>query len=127
MKTQNVEKSPIFQENKSSVIVKMYTMLYNICMYKIFQTEKYKKWFKKLRDKRAKFAIGQRLERIASGNFGDSKAVGDSVFELRIDISKGYRIYFKNNGNAIVILLVGGDKSTQDADIKTAKEMAKDF
>ena len=105
----------------------MYTMLYNIYMYKIFQTEKYKKWFKKLRDKRAKFAIGQRLERMTTGNFGDSKAIGDGVFELRIDIGKGYRIYFKNNGNAIVILLVGGDKSTQDADIKTAKEMAKEF
>ena len=58
---------------------------------------------------------------------GIQKQLEMGVFELRIDIGKGYRIYFKNNGNAIVILLVGGDKSTQDADIKTAKEMAKEF
>ena len=127
MKTQNVEKNPIFQENKSSVIVKMYTMLYNICMYKIFQTEKYKKWFKKLRDNFAKQNITWRIERMRNGNFGNSKSVGDGIFELKIDVGKGYRVYFMNKGEKIIILLVGGDKSTQDADIKAAKEMAKGF
>lgn len=91
-------------------------------MYKILQTETYKRWFKKLRDERAKFAIGQRIARMTVGNFGDSKSVGGGVFELRIDVGKGYRVYFTNNGKRIVILLAGGDKSTQDADIKTAKE-----
>ena len=62
-----------------------------------------------------------------NGNFGDSKTVGGGVFELRIDVGKDYRVYFKNNGKEIIILLVGGDKSTQEADIKAAKKMAEDF
>ena len=62
-----------------------------------------------------------------NGNFGDSKTVGGGVFKLRIDVGKGYRVYFKNNGKEIIILLVGGDKATQEADIKTAKKMAEDF
>ena len=96
-------------------------------MYKVLQTETYKKWFKKLRDNVAKYALGQRIERLKSGNFGDSKSVGDGVFELRVDVGKGYRVYFTNKGDEIVILLVGGDKSTQDEDIKTAKKMAKEY
>ena len=59
------------------------------------------------------------------GNFGDFKTVGGEVFEMRIDVGKGYRVYFTNNGKQIVILLVGGDKSTQDEDVKTAKKMAE--
>ena len=102
----------------------MYTILYSIIVYKVLQTETYKKWFKRLRDERAKFAIGQRIARMTVGNFGDSKTVGGGVFKLRIDVGKGYRVYFTNNGKQIVILLVGGDKSTQDEDIKTAKKMA---
>ena len=85
-------------------------------MYKILQTETYKKWFKKLKDQTAKFAIGQRLERMKVGNFGDSKTVGE-----------GYRVYFTNDGKEIIILLVGGNKTSQDSDIKTAKKMAKEF
>lgn len=96
-------------------------------MYKVLQTETYKKWFKKLRDNVAKQSITWRIERMKNGNFGDSKTVGGGVFELRIDVGKGYRVYFKNNGKEIIILLVGGDKSTQEADIKTAKKMAEDF
>ena len=107
------------------LIDKLYTVVYIIIMHKVLQTETYKKWFKKLRDEKAKFAIGQRIGRMKDGNFGDSKTVGGGVFELRIDVGKGYRVYFTNNGKRIVILLVGGDKSTQDADIKTAKKMAE--
>lgn len=96
-------------------------------MYNVLQTETYKKWFKKLRDNVAKQSIILRIERMKNGNFGDSKTVGDGVFELRIDVGKGYRIYFTNRNNKIVILLVGGDKSTQNEDIKTAKKMAKEY
>lgn len=96
-------------------------------MYKVLQTETYKKWFKKLRDNIAKFAIGQRIERLKTGNFGDSKGIGGGVFELRVDVGKGYRVYFMNKDKEIVILLVGGDKSTQDEDIQTAKKMAKEY
>ena len=96
-------------------------------MVKVVQTETYKKWFKKLKGYTAKFAIGQRIERMQQGNFGDSKSVGDGVFEVRVDVGKGYRVYFTNDGKEIVILLVGGDKSTQDSDIAKAKKMAKEF
>ena len=96
-------------------------------MYKVLQTETYKKWLKRLRDNIAKQNIIMRVERMKNGNFGDSKTVGDGVFELRIDVGKGYRVYFMNKGKEIIILLVGGDKSTQDEDIQTAKKMAKEY
>lgn len=96
-------------------------------MYRVLQTETYKKWLEKLRDNVAKQNILWRIERMRNGNFGDSKSVGDGVFELRINVGKGYRVYFTNDGKEIVILLIGGDKSTQENDIKKAKKMAKDF
>ena len=95
-------------------------------MYEVLQTKLFSKWLKKLKDNIAKIAIVRRLGRLENGNFGDSKFVGDNVFELRIDVGKGYRIYFTNKEKEIVILLVGGEKSTQDEDIKKAKEMAKE-
>lgn len=94
--------------------------------YEIRQTKIFSKWFIKLKDTVAKVAIAKRIVRLENGNFGDSKSVGDCVFELRIDVGKGYRVYFTNDGKEILILLVGGDKSTQDEDIKTAKKMAKE-
>lgn len=100
-------------------------MVYNISMrYEVRQTEEFSKWLKKLKDAVAKVAIARRIDRMKEGNFGDSKSVGGGVFELRIDVNKGYRVYFTNKDNRIVILLVGDDKSTQDEDIKTAKKMA---
>ena len=94
--------------------------------YEVRQTKVFSKWFKKLRDTVAKVAIAKRIVRLKDGNFGDSKSVGGGVYELRIDVGKGYRVYFTNKNNKIVILLVGGDKSTQDEDIKTAKKMAEE-
>lgn len=94
--------------------------------YEVRQTVDFSKWLKKLKDNIAKVAIARRIARIQDGNFGDSKSVGDGVFELRIAVSKGYRIYFTNKDNKVVFLLVGGDKSTQEEDIKTAKRMAKE-
>ena len=95
--------------------------------YEVRQTEEFSKWLKKLKDAVAKVAIARRIDRMKEGNFGDSKSVGGEVFELRIDVGKGYRVYFTNKNNKIVILLVGGDKSTQDEDIKIAKKMVKEI
>ena len=95
--------------------------------YEVRQTEKFSKWLKKLKDAVAKVAIARRIDRMTDGNFGDSKSVGGGVFELRVDVGKGYRVYFTNKNNKIVILLVGGDKSTQDEDIKIAKKMVKEI
>ena len=95
--------------------------------YEVRQTEEFSKWLKKLKDAVAKVAIARRIDRMKEGNFGDSKSVGGEVFELRIVVGKGYRIYFTNKNNKIVILLVGGDKSTQDEDIKIAKKMVKEI
>lgn len=94
--------------------------------YEIRQTKKFSKWLKNLKDSIAKIAIARRIVRMEEGNFGDSKSIGDKVFELRIDVGKGYRIYFTNKNCKIVFLLVGGDKSTQDKDIDAAKKMAEE-
>ena len=102
-------------------------MVYNTSVnYEVRQTKEFSKWLKKLKDALAKVAIIRRLDRMKEGNFGDSKSVGSGVFELRVDVGKGYRVYFTNKNNRVVILLVGGDKSTQEEDIKTAKKMAEE-
>ena len=93
----------------------------------IRQTENYKRWFSKLRDTRARARIDIRIRRAALGNFGDSKSVGSGVNELRIDYGPGYRIYFTFIGKEIVVLLAGGDKSTQHKDIRKAKELASEL
>ena len=95
-------------------------------MYEVRQTSVFSNWLKKLKDNVAKVSIARRIVRLENGNFGDSKSVGEGVFELRIDIGQGYRVYFTNKDNTIIILLVGGDKSSQDKDIKAAKDMAKE-
>ena len=84
-------------------------------------------WFDSLRDIRAKAKIRARLDRVEAGNLGDCKSVGDGVFELRIDYGSGYRIYFGQQGSTVIILLCGGDKSTQDKDIAKAKEYWEDY
>ena len=86
----------------------MSIIVYIKVMYEIFKTENYLKWFKKLRDKTAKYVITLRIERLKNGNFGDSKNVGEKVFELRIDIGKGYRVYFTNKEKEVILLLIGG-------------------
>ncbi len=94
--------------------------------YEVRQTKEFSKWLKNLKDSIAKIAIARRIVRMEDGNFGDSKSVGNKVFELRIDVGKGYRIYFTNKDSRIVFLLVGGDKSSQNKDIETAKKMAEE-
>ncbi len=95
-------------------------------MIEIKQTATYRKWEGKLKDKRAKAATAARIFRLANGLAGDVAPVGQGVSELRIHYGPGYRVYFKQRGGEIIILLCGGDKSTQSRDIETAKQLAKE-
>jgi len=94
-------------------------------MIEVRTTEIFNKWFEGLRDSRAKARIQARIDRVEMGNFGDVASVGEGVSELRIFYGPGYRVYFVQRVPFIVILLVGGDKSTQASDIVKAKEIAK--
>ena len=88
------------------------------------KTTEFDKWIRKLKDLRAKAKILFRIQKLETdGHFGDCKSVGDGINEMRINYAKGYRVYFKEKGNQIVVLLIGGDKSTQHKDIKKAKEI----
>ncbi|MBC8791257.1 MAG: addiction module antitoxin RelB [Tagaea sp. CACIAM 22H2] len=93
-------------------------------MIEIRQTAIFAKWFASLRDRQARARIAVRIDRLALGNPGDVKPVGAGVSEIRIDSGPGYRVYFTRRGAEIVILLAGGDKSTQGRDIARAKELA---
>lgn len=94
--------------------------------YLIQQTESFAKWHQSLRDLRAKVAIARRIERVKLGNLGDVKSVGEGISELRVTVGAGYRVYFTMRNGLIVVLLAGGDKSTQQADIKRARELAQE-
>lgn len=93
-------------------------------MIELKQTEVFRKWRMKLKDERARALIASRLDRLAFGNPGDVKPVGQGVSELRIDYGPGYRVYFRRCGETIIVLLCGGVKRTQDLDIKAAKRLA---
>ncbi len=84
-------------------------------------------WLNSLRDREGKAKIKARLQRVALGNLGDCKSVGEGVSELRIDCGPGYRVYFGERDSTIILLLCGGDKSTQDRDIRKAKEYFSEF
>ena len=94
-------------------------------MIEIRQSEHYAKWFKSLRDRIARARIDIRIRRLSLGNPGDVKPVGDGISELRIDYGPGYRVYYLQRGNEYILLLAGGDKSTQTEDIVKAKKLAK--
>jgi putative addiction module killer protein len=93
----------------------------------IRQTEVYEQWFDSVRDRQARVRIDTRIRRLSLGNPGDVTPVGEGVSELRIDYGPGYRVYFMQRGQALVVLLAGGDKRTQDRDIRTALEMAREL
>jgi putative addiction module killer protein len=96
-------------------------------MFEVEKTDVFLKWLRGLNDVRAVARIQIRIDRLSLGNMGDVKAVGEGVSEMRIDYGPGYRVYFKKTGRRIVLLLCGGSKSSQKADIKAAKHMAKDL
>lgn len=87
----------------------------------------FKTWLRNLRDQRAKQAVRARIARVRLGNFGDSSPVGDGVVELRIHYGPGYRVYLGRDGDQLVILLVGGEKSTQERDIVNAQAYWKEY
>jgi len=95
-------------------------------MYSIEKTDEFDKWLRKLKDLRAKAKILFRIQKIENAeHFGDCEPVGNGIRELKIDYAKGYRVYFKEADMKIIILLIGGDKSTQHRDIEMAKEILK--
>ncbi len=96
-------------------------------MYIIKQTEIFSKWLLKLKDIKGKVAVIRRVDRMKNGNFGDHKSVEDNISELRITTGPGYRVYYTLKDEEIVILLIGGDKSSQSDDIKKAKKIKKEL
>ena len=94
-------------------------------MIDVRQTKIFAKWFENLKDRKARSRIQARIDRLEQGNYGDVAPVGDGISELRIFYGPGYRVYFIQKGSIIVILLSGGDKSSQQADIASAKVLAE--
>ena len=96
-------------------------------MIEIRQTEAYARWFGRLRDRQARVRIDNRIRRLSLGNPGDVTPVGEGVSELRIDYGPGYRVYYVTRGPTLVVLLVGGDKDSQQRDIQRALELARNL
>jgi putative addiction module killer protein len=96
-------------------------------MIDVRQTDTYAAWIAGLRDDRARMRVEIRIRRLQLGNPGDVKPVGEGVSELRIDYGPGYRVYFTQRGQSLIVLLAGGDKRTQDRDVQTALELARNL
>ena len=96
-------------------------------MVEIRQTEAYARWFRRLRDREARARIDSRIRRLSLGNPGDVGPVGEGVSEMRIDYGPGYRVYFVQRGRTLVVLLAGGDKASQQRDIRRALDLAREL
>ena len=97
-------------------------------MYELLQTDEFTRWLKRLKDVNARARINVRLRRISlTGNLGDTKSVGDGVYEIRIDYGPGYRVYYSQRGKETLLLLIGGDKSSQQKDIDKAKKLNAEY
>jgi len=94
-------------------------------MKEIRRSDIFDRWLKKLRDGRARVKILERVDRLAKGNPGDVEPAGEGISEMRINYGPGYRVYYKETGREIIILLCGGDKTTQQADIANARKIAR--
>ncbi len=96
-------------------------------MVEVRKTDTFAKWLDGLRDLRARARVQVRIQRLATGNPGDVKPIGEGVSELRIDYGPGYRVYFTKRGDRLIILLAGGDKATQSRDIANAVQLAREL
>jgi putative addiction module killer protein len=96
-------------------------------MFELKQTQTFRKWRARLRDERARALIASRLDRLAYGHAGDTEPVGKGISELRIHFGPGYRVYFQRRGKTVIVLLCGGEKSTQARDIEAAKRLADEW
>jgi len=96
-------------------------------VFAVRKTETYAKWLDSLRDARARARVLVRVERLAAGNPGDVRPVGEGVSELRIAYGPGYRVYFKKTARTIIVLLAGGDKRSQNNDVQTALRLARNL
>jgi len=107
------------------MFARLYHVGYTERMFEIRETDTYQRWFESLRDLNAQMRIAARIRRISLGNLGDVKSVGEGVLELRVMYGPGYRVYLARHGERLIVLLAGGDKSTQKRDIERAKELAR--
>jgi putative addiction module killer protein len=96
-------------------------------MMEVVSTGDFDKWLRKLRDKQGKLRILERIDRLAHGNPGDVKPVGQGISELRLAYGPGYRVYYLRDGDVLILLLCGGDKTTQTKDIQKAHELADEW
>ena len=102
-------------------------MDYIVRVIEIVKSDRFDRWLTQLKDSRARARIEARILRLSMGNPGDVKPVGEGVSEMRIDHGPGYRVYYMRRGQVLIVLLCGGDKSTQAADIRAALAIAKDW
>ena len=93
----------------------------------IFTTQVFDRWFLRLKDRVGKAHVQERIDRLEDGHYGDFKALGDGLFELRVHCGPGYRVYFMERGEEIVILLVGGNKGSQARDLTKANSIAQEY
>ncbi len=96
-------------------------------MFEIIKSDTFERWLIGLKDRQARLRVMSRVDRLSEGNPGDVKPVGGGISELRIDFGPGYRVYFMKRGLLVIVLLAGGDKRTQQVDIKRAIKIAKDW
>lgn len=96
-------------------------------MVEVFTTDDFDRWLRKLRDRQGRMRILSRIDRLANGNPGDVKPVGLGILELRLTYGPGYRVYYTQRGNRVVLLLCGGDKSSQQSDITKAQQLAAEW
>jgi putative addiction module killer protein len=108
-------------------LVFTYPIGYNSLVIEIRQTDAYARWFDSLHDRQARARVDVRIRRLSLGNSGDVRPVGEGISELRIDYGPGYRVYFVKRGETVVVLLAGGDKRTQERDIRTAIDLAQNL